>query len=154
MIDIPPIMPRASALFLWWEVDACVFRGLLRSCCLGWAKACAKRRQTESDLQRWAGVVPILMVRLAVMPGVELGRATQEGLDCGDENGRGVITIWGAFLDLPPPTNRTDEGGQGRVSGLVCPPGGNNEDGGKELRKVCKAQRPASQESSAQAIAR
>lgn len=66
----------------------------------------------------------------------------------------GVMTIWGAFLDLPPPTNRTDEGGQGGVSGLVCPPGGNNEDGGKELRKVCKAQRPASQESSAQAIAR
>lgn len=43
VIEIPPIMPRASGLFLWWEVDACVFRGLLRSCCLGWAKASAKR---------------------------------------------------------------------------------------------------------------
>lgn len=74
MIVVAPIMPRASGLFSWWEIDACVFRGLLRSCCLGWAKASAKRRLTESDLERWADVVPILMVRLAVMPGVELGR--------------------------------------------------------------------------------
>jgi hypothetical protein len=39
----------------------------------------------ESDLQRWAGVVPILTVRLAVMPGIELGRVAQEGLGCGGE---------------------------------------------------------------------
>jgi len=31
----------------------------------------------ESDPQRWAGVVPILTVRLAVMPAIELGRVAK-----------------------------------------------------------------------------